>query len=263
MKHTMSLRIETIVDAQTILMNDGKIIRLTGIDYPENPNGQADEVLLKAKTTLEKTLKKGDEFMVWQTLNNKYGRVNRMGHILAHLQNKKTGEWVNGVMVAQGLAWVMTDKSNPDMAQELYALEQSARKKALGLWAKESPYSVLQADHVQGVSGSFRIVEGVIKKSSGSKNNLFLNFGNDSQKDFTVMISPNLRKILAKRGIDPLSLSGQNVRVRGWIRDWNGPFMELETAERLEVLSPPPSTELSPQISTKAMPERSSGQSNP
>lgn len=263
MKHSFSSRIETIIDANTILMNDGKIVRLLGVEYPQSTNGDDNDIMVNAKAALEKMLHKGDEFMVWQTLGNQYGRTNRMGHILAHLQNKKTGEWVNGVLVAQGLAWAMTDKSNSDMAAPLYALEDAARKANKGIWTKGSPYGVLSADDASKGEGRIAIVEGVITKASGAKNNLFLNFGNDSKKDFTVMISPALRKIFARKGIDVLALAGKHVRVRGWIRHWNGPFMELETAERLEILSTPPSTGLSPDMSTAPPPPKATGQSNP
>ncbi len=241
-------------------MNDGKIVRLLGVEYPQSTNGDDSDIMFNAKAALEKILHKGDEFMAWQTLGNQYGRTNRMGHALAHLQNKKTGEWVNGTLVAQGLAFVMTDKSNSDMALQLYVLEDAARKANKGIWTKDSPYGILNADDAGNGEGRIAIVEGVITKASGAKNNLFLNFGNDSRKDFTVMISPALRKIFARKGIDVLALAGKHVRVRGWIRHWNGPFMELETAERLEILSTPPSTDLSPDMSTAP---KATGQSNP
>lgn len=257
---------ETVIDAHTILMGDGKIIQLLGVEYPDPGDESGQDADVIAKTALEKMLKKGDEFFVWQTLNTKYGRTNRMGHILAHLQNKKTGEWVNGALVAEGFGWALTDKSNPDMAQALYALEEKARRAQKGIWAKGSSFGIETAESVSG-DGHLGIVEGRVTKAAASKNNLFLNFGQDSKKDFTVMVSPALRKAFARKTIDLQALAGKTVRVRGWVRSWNGAFMELESVERLEILSTPPSTDLpprlSPELSTKPKPSTSSGQANP
>jgi hypothetical protein len=53
--------------------------------------------------------------------------------------------------------------------------------------------------------------------------------------------------------------------VRGWLREWNGPFLEMETPERLEVLSTTPSTVPStePLENLPLAPPRATGQTNP
>lgn len=238
LKHTSSGRVDAVIDAQTILLKDGKIVRLLGIDYPFMAGDMNGGPMIAAKSRLEKLLPDGTEVMLYQTRDQKIARANRMGHILAHLVNKKDERWINGTLVREGLAWTMTDLSNPQMAAELYALENLARADAKGLWSKNSPFGVLTPETAGTGSGTFRVVEGVVNRAAVSKNNLYLNFGTDWKKDFTVMISPAIRKALAKQGLDPMSLAKQPVRVRGWIREWNGPFIELETAERLQVLVP-------------------------
>ncbi len=234
MKHTGSSRVDKIIDAQTVLMKDGKIVRILGIEYPDN-----EDVLFNAKARLEKLLPESAEVMLYQTRTLSVGRENRMGHILAHLVIKDSGQWINGTMIEDGMAWAMTDAANPDMAEQLYALEQKARDGNKGLWAKESIYGLLSPDTAARGDGSFRVVEGTVNRAASSKNNLYLNFGDDWRKDFTVMVTPDLRRQLSHRGIDLTTIAGKKVRVRGWIRLWNGPFMELETPERLEVLPAP------------------------
>ncbi len=240
-----------VIDGSTILLNDGKIIRLLGMDYPYVRGSSVSEQSLAAKDRLEKLLPAGTDVNIWQSRNAKTGRTNRMGHILAHLETKKEDRWINGTLVREGLAFVQTDWNNPDMAQSLYKLEDGARQDALNIWAKGSAYGLLNPENAQNGDGAFRVVEGTIKRAATSKNNLYLNFGEDRNKDFTVMVSSGLRKDLSKRGIDPMNLSGQKVRVRGWIRIWNGPFMELESAERLEILSTHKPTDLSAPLPTE------------
>lgn len=239
LKYTVPARVDKIIDGNTVLMKDGKIVRLLAIDYPFVPGERDSTAVIAGKYVLEKLLPENTEVMLYQTRDQKIPRTNRMGQILAHLVNKKTGQWINGEMIRYGVAWTMTDAANPDMAGDLYKLEETARLAAKGLWAKNSPFGVLSADNAGAGNGTFRIVEGTITRAATSKNNLYLNFGTDWRKDFTVMITPALRRKMSQNGIDPMSLSGQKVRVRGWLREWNGPFMELETLERVEILSTP------------------------
>jgi len=262
MKHVSSNRVDKVIDAQTVLMKDGKIVRLLSIDYPAASGDDISEPAIAAKARLDKLLPETTEVMLFQKRNrmadDKSGRSNRMGHVLAHLvikvKDNEEGEWINGALVAEGLAWASTDASNPEMAQQLYALEQKARDGGKGLWAKNSAFGLLTPETAGEGDGQFRIVEGTVNRAASSKNNLYLNFGTDMKKDFTVMIPAGQRRQYARLGIDPMALSGQKIRVRGWIRSWNGPFMELETPERLEIVAASrPSTETPPEPSTDAV----------
>jgi micrococcal nuclease len=236
LKHTSSGRIDKIIDGSTILMKDGKIIHLLSLFYPVTTGEAADGSTVDAKLRLEALLKEGTEVMLYQPRNQKTGRINRMGHTLAHLVNKQTGQWINGTIIADGLAYAITDQSNPELADQLYALENKARTQKIGIWKDGSPHLLLTSDNAGQGNGMFRIVEGRVNRSATAQNNLYLNFGTDWRKDFTVQITPDIRKTLARRGIDPMNLTGKHIRVRGWIREWNGPFIELETPDRIEIL---------------------------
>lgn len=268
LKRTGSNRVDAVIDARTILMKDGKIVRLLAVDYPLNAGESLNPAEVAAKDRLVKLLPEGSDIELWQSFNSKTARINRMGHILAHLVIKKDGRWINGTLVDEGLGWTMTDASNPELADQLYALEGKARAAKKGLWSDKLPYGVLPADKAEAGIGSFRLVEGTVTRSATSSNNLYLNFGSDMKKDFTVMITPALRKSFARKGIDPMAMAGKTLRVRGWIRSWNGPFMELETPERLEIVADPrPSPESSPVPSTESVENpptpHVSGQTNP
>lgn len=271
LKHTSSNRVDKVIDEQTILMKDGKIVRLLGVDYPLGTDEDAPEQPFQAKELLDKLLPEGTEVMLYQKRqisDVKRGRVNRMGQLLAHLVRKDNDGWINGTLVANGLARALTTASNPEMIDQLYALEDKARSSAKGLWAKDSRDGLLTPDTAQDGNGQLRVVEGKVSRAATSKNNLYLNFGNDMKKDFTVMIPAALRKSLARQGTDPMNLSGKTIRVRGWIRSWNGSYMELETPERLEIVTTSgPSTEAPTEPSTepveKVTPPRQTGQINP
>lgn len=258
LRHVATGRTDKIIDGRTVLLKDGKIVRLLGLEFPLDTALKEAEEPFMAKERLEKLIPDGTEIMIYQrraqSSDTKRGRVNRMGHLLAHVVRKDNEQWINGTLIAEGLAWAMTDAANPEMTEQLYTLENTARANARNIWSKESTNGLLNADTASQGDGQYRVVEATVLRSATAKNNLYLNFGRDWRDDFTVQISPTLRKALARRGTDPMSLSGKTIRVRGWIRNWNGPYMELETAERLEIVAASgPSTEAPTEPSTDAV----------
>ena len=265
LKQAATARVDKVIDGQTVLMTDGKIVRLLGIDYPFMTGDAEGGPSILGKAALEQLLPRNKEVLLYQNKSRENGRLNRMGHSLAHLVIKDRGEWVNGALVARGVAWTATDATNPAMAEQFYKLEDAARKDGKGLWSKNSPFGLLTPDTAAQGNGAFRVIEGTVNRAATSKNNLYLNFGTDWKKDFTVMVTPAIRKALAKHGVDAMSLTGKKIRVRGWLREWNGPFLELETPERLEVLSTTPSTVPStePVENPPLAPPRATGQTNP
>lgn len=230
LKHTKSGRVDKIIDSLTILLKDDTIIRLASLDIPDF-NERDAPISENALTFLQKSLPEGTEIIMYQTRMAKKGRLNRMNHQLSHIVTKKDALWVNGALLTQGLARVYTAPNAPELIGEMYKAENLARQAKLGLWANNR---VLTSEQTNDAIGKFVIVEGVVEKTASVKNNVYLNFGKGWKTDFTVMITPILRKKLARRGVDPLSLSGKNLRVRGYLREYNGPLIELEAAEHLE-----------------------------
>lgn len=240
LKFTGAGRIEAVIDGQTIALSDGRIVRLSGVFYPWGTKeiGTEDrESLLLGFNALQTLLPKGAEVQLYQTRQQQRGRTNRMGHTLAHVVIKSTNIWINGTLVARGLAYALNDAQTPEMMAPLYGLERQARDGGLGLWVKDGETGLLTPETAMDGVGTLRVVEGQVITAASRGNMLYLNFGDDWKKDFTVQITPTIRKALLRAGFDPLSLNGQTVRVRGWIRNWNGPFMELSTAMNLEVVS--------------------------
>ncbi len=235
LKLTNTARVTQIIDPLTIGLEDGRLIRLTGIEYPDFPaaGGEAGPgpVSLMAMTVL-KDLLQGKNVKIYQTKNKSLGRTNRMGHLLAHLETETDAVWVQGTLVSLGLAKVMTAKANPEMALPLYTLERGARKEKLGLW--QAP-QILRPEDTPEHLHSFQIVEGKITGTALRKNRLYLNFGPDWKRDFTVSIAPEDKRVFEKQGLDPTQWVGETVRVRGWIESFNGPYIEIDHPERFEL----------------------------
>lgn len=236
LKQTRTARIDTVIDGLTVLLKDGKIVRLSGLEIAGQYDPAAEDTSVAAKQALETLLPEGTEVTLYQTRMAKKGRLNRMGHHLAHLEKKNETIWVQGALLRQGLAYALPTSDTPEMAAQMYAAESAARNAKTGLWENSS---VLSPDTAEQAIGRFAVVEGVVRSAATAKNNIYLNFGSDWRTDFTVMIAPSVRKELARTGIDPLSLAGETIRTRGWLRSYNGPMLELDHPSLLEYPVPP------------------------
>ncbi len=218
------VKIKRAIDGQTLLSDDGKIYALTGLDLTDTAYKRLTE------------LTEGKNCTLYQTRNDKVGRINRQNQILGQFTCDKDDVWVQGTLLAEGLARVRTTPENNQQATAMLKLESAARSKKSGLWALPVN-AVLTPDSAKKHTDSFAIVEGTVYATAQNRESIFLNFTSDWKTDFSIGIPAKLRRDFAKLQIDPMSLKGQTVRVRGWMRDYNGPYIELDHANQLEMIS--------------------------
>lgn len=222
-----------VIDAVTIEIDNKTKVRLSGIWTPWDSNEDPGEIVKRAQTMLSK-ITKGRYVRLYQTKNELTGRVNRLGQTLAQVE-REDGVWLQGTLLYAGLATVMTSDSNQESAKKMYQLEADARKNKRGLW-EDPRWGVLKPENTADHINQYRIVEGKIFSTSLRDNTFFLNFSRSWQTDFTVMIPTNKRVEFAREHIDLMSLNGKTVRVRGWIRKFNGPLIQVTHPQQIEVL---------------------------
>ncbi len=228
-----SAKVQQVIDPFTVQLDDKRIIRLSGIDYPDyNPNMPGPLSTMAVKVL--KDLLEDKTVNVYQTVDAEWGRSNRMGQQLAHLELQRGGIWVQGTLIMLGLARVMTDERTAEMSEQMYLLEQLARAEKNGIWALDS-YKILAPADAAAHTGSIAIVQGKVLSTAMKQNNIYINFGDDWKKDFTVTILPANRRRFFDRNIDPLKWNNQTIRVRGWIGNFNGPYIEATHPEQIEI----------------------------
>lgn len=230
----VAVKVQTVIDPITFLGSNGTLYRLSGLDVPGLETGGSDIVSQATKRTLE--LLKDQELKLYVTKDQMTGRQNRMGQSLVQAERKKDGLWIQGQLIADGLARVRTTPSNPEKAKDMLALEASARTQKKGLWANKD-YAILTPETVTSKANNFAIVEGRVFSVASRNNETFLNFTNDWKKDFTIGVSSETRRQFSKAGVNFAALAHKNVRVHGFIEDRNGPFISLDHPEQLEILS--------------------------
>lgn len=233
-----SARVTTVIDGDTVILDDGRQVRLVGIQAPKlplgRPNFQAWPLGEEAQQALQElVLDTPVDLRLAPSSPDRHGRV--LAHlVVAHRLIADGRVWVQGDMLRQGLARVYTFPDNRVLADELLALEREARSENRGIWAL--PYYALRTpDNVRHDTGTFQIVEGRVLDTARVKKRIYLNFGADWRSDFTIKVDTRHETLFREQGIDLLTLKGQRVRVRGWIKSQNGPMIELDHPERLEL----------------------------
>jgi hypothetical protein len=238
LRNTGTAAVTAIVDAQTLQLHDGRFVRLSGVELPDLKEQETGDFAVLAQHILRDMLV-GKTVIVHQTKTKNSGRVNRMGQHLAHIERQEDKAWVQGTLLALGLARVRTAVRTPEMAAQMYALERAARDAPLGVW-EEAAYGILTPDRAAEAIGHFGLVEGAIISATPKNNRIYLNFGQDWREDFTVSLPPGTKRRFTSAGLDPLQWAGRRVLVRGWLERYNGPMMEINHPAAIIVLDKQP-----------------------
>ncbi len=222
-----------IVDGDTLVLADGRQVRLVGLQAPKLPLGRAG---FKAWPLAEEAKAALAELALGGTVTLGYGgrRIDRHGRALAHLFDQ-AGRWIQGALIDSGMARVYSFADNRALVPALLARESAARAAGRGIWALRA-YAVRDAAAVPARLGGFELVEGRVVETATVRKRTYLNFGADWRSDFTITIAPRTRRLFEAAGIDPLSYQGKLVRVRGWLKSYNGPLIEATHPEQIEVI---------------------------
>jgi endonuclease YncB( thermonuclease family) len=226
--------VAAVLDGDTLQLADGQILRLAAIAAPKPASG-ANARDAEAASQALAALAGGQQVELF------YGgrHTDRHGRLLAHVRlieaDGAAGAWLQGELLTRGLARVSTTPDSCALAPEMLALESEARAAGRGLWAVAA-YRIRTPEDVAAVPDSFQIVEGVVLASGSSGGRLYLNFGADRARDFTLALDTAARRLFREAGIDPAALVGRRIRVRGWVRWFDGPRIDLTHPEQMEVL---------------------------
>ena len=223
----------SIVDGDTLILRSGVQVRLVGIQAPKLPLGRRGFVAWpladESKAALAH-LTAGKKLALSYT-----GRKSdRHGRLLAHLATAD-GTWVQGKLLREGMARVYTFPDNRARAVAMLEHERSARKARRGIWALRY-YRIRSVDNLRRDIGTFQIIEGTVMKSAVVRGRVFLNFGQNWRTDFTISISPKWRRRHWRDGPSVASYEGRKIRVRGWLKSYNGPLIEATHPEQIELL---------------------------
>jgi micrococcal nuclease len=123
-----------VIDGDTIQLDDGRKVRLIGVDTPETVHPQKEvEYYGKEASDFTKSMLEGKEVYLEYDIQptDKYGRT------LAYIW-LSDGTLFNELLVLKGFAQVATFPPNVKYVERFTAAQKQAIEANAGLWAKES-----------------------------------------------------------------------------------------------------------------------------
>lgn len=205
-----------------IALDDGRVVRLAGVIVAK----PADLALAEGTQIVLKRLGPAE--------TDRYGRL--VAHIF--VSDGASERWLQADLVRAGSAQVATRVGDAACARALFGPEQSAREAKLGLWA--DPYYVMNKAEdpaeVLKARGRLALIEGKVLSVRESRGTIYVNFGRRWTEDFTVTIAKRNERAFAAAGLEPKKLAGRRVRIRGWVEERGGPWVDAARPEQIEVV---------------------------
>jgi endonuclease YncB( thermonuclease family) len=223
-------RVAAVIDARTFRLEDGREIRLAGIEpvYSEKSAGESAD-----RTSALAGIVRGHEV----TLAGEDDTPDRYGRQPAFVYLDHSDTLVQSLLLAQGDALVSATVTNKDCALVLAAAEAAARQAKRGIWADSSAIKNAEsADDILAGIGRFIVVEGKVLSVRQAGATTYLNFGRNWTRGFAVTISRRMMPAFEAAGIVPKSLENRTIRVRGWVEAHRGPRIEALRVGQIELL---------------------------
>jgi endonuclease YncB( thermonuclease family) len=218
-------RVAAVLDARTFRLQDGREIRLAGIEPIASEKAGSAAALAAIIMGRDVTLSGDDD------TPDRYGRQ------LAFAFLDGTEAPVQSLLLAQGEALWSGSVTDKDCAAALMSAEAAARRAKRGIWADPAAIKKAESpgDILTGI-GRFTLVEGRVVSVRQAGATTYLNFGRNWTRDFAVTISRRMVPAIEAAGTSLKSLENKRIRVRGWVESRHGPRIELLRAGQMEVL---------------------------
>jgi len=125
-EETDNLRVKKVIDGDTIVLDDNRVVRLIGINTPEKYQKFGKEATLKTKELTE-----NKEVM----LEYDRGRYDKYGRVLAYVYTEEY--FVNYELLRQGIANLMIIPPNTKYFNQFKKARDEAKAERLGIWKGE------------------------------------------------------------------------------------------------------------------------------
>ncbi len=219
-------RVVAIIDTRTFRLDDGREVRLAGI---ETNIGQK---LTAPSRSLEKLI--GDREV---TLRLDDDKPDRYGRQIAIVFPAGSPTSIQTELLSQGEALASGALSDKACLLEWMTAENSARAAKRGLWGDPSATKNAEMPgDILARLGQFTVVEGRVLSARQAGATFYVNFGRRWTRDFAVTISRRMMPSFEAAGLDLKSLEGKTLRVRGWVEKRGGPRIEATRPGQIEVV---------------------------
>jgi endonuclease YncB( thermonuclease family) len=219
-------RVAAVIDGRTLRLQDGREVRLAGIEPVTTERSNRGSAALSAIVANRDVTLSGED-----DTPDRYGRQ----PAFVFLASSDTP--VQNLLLAQGEAAVSGAVADKDCAAALLAAEAEARRAKRGIWADPAAIKNAESpgDILAGI-GRFMVVEGKVLSVRQAGATTYLNFGRNWTRDFAVTISRRMIGAFEAAGTSLKSLENRRIRVRGWVEARSGPRIEVLRVGQIELV---------------------------
>jgi endonuclease YncB( thermonuclease family) len=213
-------RISAVIDARSFRMDDGREVRLAGVETVTDSTAALASLVMGQQVTLHGETDAPD----------RYGR--QPAFVFLDSSNRP----VQTILLERGAALASGTVADKACAAELAAAEAAARQAKRGLWAGSAAIKNAESpDDILARVGQFTVVEGKVLSVRQAGAVTYINFGRRWTRDFAVSISRRVLPAFEAAGISLKSLENKRIRVRGWIEARGGPRIEALQVGQIEM----------------------------
>ncbi len=168
-------QVEWVTDGDTVKLDDGRFVRILGINAPEMPRDDraGNPLAEESRAFLLKAIGAGKR--IW--LENDQNAEDRYRRRLAHVFDAR-GTNLSAALLEQGLAAALIMPPNERHAECYRSAQMRARSAEKGIWAEPYYQPIASRALGYGLTG-FRRVEGRIVRMSRTRNSLWIELEGD------------------------------------------------------------------------------------
>lgn len=209
-------------DGDTVHLQDGRKVRLIGINAPELARDKVPEQAFarEARASLDAAIASSAN-----RVGLVYGadRHDRYKRTLAHLFTTD-GENVQAQLLQQGLASAIAHPPNLAYTECYRRQEQAARCAGAGIWSKPGAFMV-EAGRLDASSSGFRLVSGRVERTRATDSGLRIFMEN-------LVLGIHQHDLEAFDQAMLSALAGKQVTVRGWLHPAGGKNRKKEFRDK-------------------------------
>lgn len=199
-----TVRVERVVDGDTLRLENGRRIRLIGVNAPElgRQGGSGEPFAQAARRFVTEWVEESGGVL---RLLPGVERRDAHGRELAHLYDRQ-GRNLAALLLAEGLAFQVAVAPNLRLVDCHRRVEAGARRERRGLW-RPDPH--LAPGQLTGPG--FALVRGTVRRFERNRGGVWL----ELEGDLALRIAPQHQAAFA--ALDLPALVGRTVEARGWV----------------------------------------------
>ncbi len=209
-----TVEINHVIDGDTVILKDGRHVRLIGINAPEigRDGRKSDEGAHPARNYLVSLLQGNKNIL----LKFDSQRLDRYKRTLAHLF-LPNGQNIQAVLLAKGLATPLTIPPNLNFLNCYLHHSNHAMASQQGLW-KLKQYKPISSTKLSNNTRSYRVITGMVERIGESRSSIWINLTGN------VALRIKREDLSHFRGSELQDLEGKIIQARGWIYKNNNEF---------------------------------------